>query len=188
MAQVTKETRIGELLFMDVDAVAPVLLGIGMHCLGCPSSQMETIEEAAEVHGVDAGALVPDSVVEGMIENAFDTIKGVDGFLLDGFPRNLSQARDLDTILAKRGEGVTAVISLMIDDDVLRQRIAHRAAIEGRADDADVKIIRHRIETYHAQTEPEIAYYQKSGKYHEVDGIGSIEEVRDRIFELVDQF
>ena len=58
MANVTKETRIGELLFMDVDAVAPVLLGIGMHCLGCPSSQMETIEEAAAVHGVDADALV----------------------------------------------------------------------------------------------------------------------------------
>ena len=85
---------------------------------------------------IDAGSLVPDSVVEGMIENAFNTIKGVDGFLLDGFPRNLSQAKDLDAILAKRGEKVTAVISLMIDDDVIRQRIAHRAAIEGRADDA----------------------------------------------------
>ena len=73
---------------------------------------------------IDAGALVPDSVVEGMIENAFDTIKGVDGFLLDGFPRNLSQAQDLDKILEKRGEKVTAVVSLMISDDVIRQRIA----------------------------------------------------------------
>ena len=113
---------------------------------------------------IDAGALVPDSVVEGMIENAFDTIKGVDGFLLDGFPRNLSQARDLDTILAKRGEGVTAVISLMIDDDVIRQRIAHRAAIEGRADDASEATITNRIKTYHAQTEPLIAFYKEAGK------------------------
>ena len=65
-----------------------------------------------------------------------DTIKGYDGFLLDGFPRNIAQAEDLDKILEKRGSGVTAVISLMISDDMIRQRIAGRAAIEGRADDA----------------------------------------------------
>lgn len=58
MAQITKETMIGELLNVNVDAVAPVLFGIGMHCLGCPASQMETIEEAAAVHGVDADELV----------------------------------------------------------------------------------------------------------------------------------
>ncbi len=58
MAQVTKETMIGELLDIDLEAAAPVLLSIGMHCLGCPSSQMETIEEAALVHGVDADMLV----------------------------------------------------------------------------------------------------------------------------------
>ena len=135
---------------------------------------------------IDAGALVPDSVVEGMIENAFDTIKGVDGFLLDGFPRNLSQARDLDTILAKRGEGVTAVISLMIDDDVIRQRIAHRAAIEGRADDASEATITNRIKTYHAQTEPLIAFYKEAGKYYECEGNnGTIEDNRNRVLALV---
>ena len=58
MAQVTKETRIGELLNSDVEAAAPSLMGIGMHCLGCPASQMETIEEAAAVHGIDADVLV----------------------------------------------------------------------------------------------------------------------------------
>ena len=58
MAQVTKETRIGELLNIDVEAAAPILMGIGMHCLGCPASQMETIEEAAAVHGIDADVLV----------------------------------------------------------------------------------------------------------------------------------
>ena len=60
MAQITKETRIGELLEINMDAAAPVLLGIGMHCLGCPASQMETIEEAAAVHGIDADALVKE--------------------------------------------------------------------------------------------------------------------------------
>ncbi len=58
MSQITKETKIGELLEINADAAAPVLLSIGMHCLGCPASQMESIEEAAAVHGVDADALV----------------------------------------------------------------------------------------------------------------------------------
>ncbi len=136
---------------------------------------------------IDAGSLVPDSVVEGMIENAFNTIKGVDGFLLDGFPRNLSQAKDLDAILAKRGEKVTAVISLMIDDDVIRQRIAHRAAIEGRADDASDAVITNRIKTYHAQTEPLIEFYKNAGKYYECDGNkGTIEDNRNRVLALVE--
>lgn len=136
---------------------------------------------------IDAGSLVPDSVVEGMIENAFNTIKGVDGFLLDGFPRNLSQAKDLDAILAKRGEKVTAVISLMIDDDVIRQRIAHRAAIEGRADDASDAVITNRIKTYHAQTEPLIEFYKNAGKYYECDGNkGTIEDNRNRVLDLVE--
>ena len=136
---------------------------------------------------IDAGSLVPDSVVEGMIENAFDTIKGVDGFLLDGFPRNLSQAEDLDKILAKRGEGVTAVVGLMIDDAMIFERIRRRAVIEGRADDASDEIIANRIKTYHSQTEPLIDYYKKADKYHEVvvNG-GTIEENRARVLAKMD--
>ena len=126
--------------------------------------------------------LVPDSVVEGMIETAFDTVKGVDGFLLDGFPRNLSQAADLDEILDKRGESVTAVVGLMIDDDMIFQRIRGRAIIEGRADDASDETIANRIKTYHTQTEPLIDYYKAAGKYWEVDvDGGTIEENRARV-------
>ena len=137
---------------------------------------------------IEAGALVPDSVVEGMIESAFDNIKGVDGFLLDGFPRNLSQAADLDAILEKRGEAVTAVVSIMIPDDLIRKRIAHRAAIEGRADDASEEPINNRIRTYHAQTEPLIEYYKKQGKYNEVIGDGAeIEENRRRVLALMEK-
>ena len=137
---------------------------------------------------IEAGALVPDSVVEGMIESAFDNIKGVDGFLLDGFPRNLSQAADLDAILEKRGEAVTAVVSIMIPDDLIRKRIANRAAIEGRADDASEETINNRIRTYHAQTEPLIEYYKKQGKYNEVIGDGAeIEENRRRVLALMEK-
>ena len=136
---------------------------------------------------IDAGSLVPDSVVEGMIESAFDTIKGVDGFLLDGFPRNLAQAEDLDKILGKRGESVTAVVALMISDETIRTRIKGRALIEGRADDASDETITNRIRTYHSQTEPLKAYYKAAGKYHEatVDG-GTIEENRARVLQLLE--
>ena len=135
---------------------------------------------------IEDGRLVPDEVVEGMIASEFKTIKGVKGFLLDGFPRTIAQAEALDAMLAENGEKLTAVVSIMIPDEMIVERISHRAAIEGRADDAAVEVIRHRIDTYHQQTEPEIAYYQQQGKYHEVDGVGTIEEVRDRIFGLVD--
>ncbi|MDO5000254.1 MAG: adenylate kinase [Bacteroidales bacterium] len=136
---------------------------------------------------IDAGSLVPDAVVEGMIESAFDTIKGVDGFLLDGFPRNLAQAADLDKILEKRGEAVTAVIALMISDETIRTRIKGRAVIEGRADDANDETITNRIRTYHAQTEPLKEYYKAAGKYYECDGNqGTIEDNRARVLALVE--
>ncbi|MBR3285396.1 MAG: nucleoside monophosphate kinase, partial [Bacteroidales bacterium] len=136
---------------------------------------------------ISVGALVPDEVVEGMIENAFDTIKGVDGFLLDGFPRTLAQAEALDAILAKRGESVTAVVSIMIPDELIYKRIEGRALIEGRADDADRSIIKHRIDTYHSQTEPLIAFYKEQGKYYEVDVTGdTIEENRQRVLKLME--
>ena len=136
---------------------------------------------------IDKGALVPDSVVEGMIETAFDTIKNVEGFLLDGFPRNLSQASHLDAILAKRGEEVTAVVARMISDETIRTRIKGRAVIEGRADDASDETISNRIKTYHAQTEPLIEYYKKAGKYYECNAdLGTIEDNRNRVLALVE--
>ena len=135
---------------------------------------------------IDAGNLVPDEVVEGMIEAKFRTTMGVDGFLLDGFPRTIAQAEVLDTMLAKTGETVTACISLMIPDALIHERIAHRATIEGRADDACPEVVENRIKTYHAKTEPLVAYYKQAGKYQEIDGVGTIEEVRDRIFSVMD--
>ncbi len=137
---------------------------------------------------IDAGNLVPDEVVEGMIESKFRSTKGVDGFLLDGFPRTIAQAEALDNMLAKSGEGVTACVSLMIPDALIHERIAHRATIEGRADDARPEVVENRIKTYHAKTEPLIAYYRKADKYHEIDGVGSIDAVRERIFSVMDQF
>ncbi len=135
---------------------------------------------------IEAGSLVPDEVVEGMIESAFDSIKGVDGFLLDGFPRTIAQAEALDKMLAKKSEAVTAVISIMIPDELVKKRIAHRAAIEGRADDASEETINNRIRTYHECTEPLIDFYKKAGKYYETDVVAdTIEENRRTVLNLV---
>ena len=137
---------------------------------------------------IDAGALVPDEVVEGMIEAKFKSVSDVDGFLLDGFPRTVAQAEVLDDILAKRSEEVTSLVSIMIPDELIKERIRHRASIEGRADDAKEEVIENRIRTYHEKTEPLVEFYRKAGKYNEIDGTGSIEEVRSRIFDLMDKF
>ena len=137
---------------------------------------------------IDAGALVLDEIVEGMIESEFKTVKGVDGFLLDGFPRTTEQAAALDRMLAKTSEEVTAVVSIMIPDEMIRERIKHRASIEGRADDANDETISNRIATYHEKTEPLTGYYRNAGKYNEIDGTGTIEEVRSKIFGLMDRF
>ena len=131
---------------------------------------------------IEAGNLVPDSVVEGMIESKFRDTKGVDGFLLDGFPRTIAQAQALDNMVE-----VTGCISIMIPDSLIQERIAHRASIEGRADDARPEVVQNRIDTYHAKTEPLIDFYRNAGKYYEIDGTGTIEEVRQRIFSAMDK-
>lgn len=137
---------------------------------------------------IEAGNLVPDEVVEGMIESRFANTKGVEGFLLDGFPRTLAQAEALDRMLEKNGESVTAVVSLMIPDSMIGERIAHRAQIEGRADDASPEIVKNRIETYHQKTEPLIGYYKVCGRYCEIDGTGTIDQVKERIFAVMNKF
>ena len=136
---------------------------------------------------IEAGNLVPDEVVEGMIASKFQSVQGVDGFLLDGFPRTIAQAEALDAMLAERGESVTACVSLMIPDALIHERIAHRAQIEGRADDARPEVVANRVKTYHDKTEPLVAFYKAAGRYREIDGVGTIEEVRARIFAEMDR-
>lgn len=136
---------------------------------------------------IDKGSLVPDEVVEGMIKSQFEHSEGINGFLLDGFPRTLRQAEDLDAMLSEMGEEVSAVISLMIPDELVFTRIKGRAAVEGRADDASDEVISNRIRTYHAQTEPLIDYYKSKGKYHEITADGETIEVnRKRVLDLME--
>ena len=137
---------------------------------------------------IEKGELVPDEIVEGMIAGVFAANPDVKGFLLDGFPRTVQQAIDLDEMLESRDEYVTGVISLMIPDEVIKERIKGRALIEGRADDANDETIANRIRTYHAKTEPLIEVYKQKGIYHEVDAVGTISEVEARVMALMDTF
>ena len=105
---------------------------------------------------------------------------------LEGIP--VQQAIDLDEMLESRDEYVTGVISLMIPDEVIKERIKGRALIEGRADDANDETIANRIRTYHAKTEPLIEVYKQKGIYHEGDAVGTIPEVEARVMALMDTF
>lgn len=134
---------------------------------------------------IEKGNLVPDEVVEAMIQSELEAHPHVKGFIYDGFPRTVAQAEVLDRMLTARGEAVSGVISLIIDDHLVMERIKHRALLENRKDDADEEIIRTRIRNYHAKTEPVIGFYKAQGKYHEIDGDGPIETIFGRICDVI---
>ncbi len=137
---------------------------------------------------IDKGELVPDEVVEGMIASELDAHTDVEGFIFDGFPRTTAQAEHLDAMLAERGKKVDAVLSLMIPDQTVFERIRHRAEVENRVDDTKPEVIQNRIDTYHAKTEPVIAYYKGKGVYREIDGLGTIDEVFDKICAVMEDY
>lgn len=137
---------------------------------------------------IEKGELVPDSVTIGMLKNKMDANKDVKGYILDGFPRTVPQAEALDELLASDGNEVTALIALEVDDEVLIERLQGRAATSGRADDADVNIIKNRIEVYKSQTSVVAEYYGKVEKTAYVNGVGSIAEVTNRLSDAIDTF
>ncbi len=134
---------------------------------------------------IDNGNFVDDSIVVEMIKNEIANNPNVTGFLFDGFPRTTAQAEILDKMLEEKGEKVEKVISIIIGDSLIFERIQHRANIEGRKDDAQPEIIQNRINTYHIKTEPLIEYYTAQGKYNEIDGDGTIEEIFAKIENLL---
>jgi adenylate kinase len=122
-------------------------------------------------------------MVRKVLCNNEDSIKG---YILDGFPRTLNQAVELDKVLESLGEKISAVLALVTDDEVNIRRIQHRANIEGRKDDADFDTIRNRIRTYHKVTEPLITYYKSQKKYKPVSGELSVEENFRDICKIID--
>ncbi|MCL2182293.1 MAG: adenylate kinase [Chitinispirillia bacterium] len=130
---------------------------------------------------MNKGGLVPDEVTIAMVRERLtrDDVKG--GFLLDGFPRNVPQAEALDKMLAEIGHPLDHVINISIPDDEVKARLARRATIEGRADDAMPATVQYRLDTYKMQSESCLIYYRPKGLVRDIDGLGTIDEVFTRI-------
>jgi adenylate kinase len=129
---------------------------------------------------MDAGEYVPDDVTNEMVRARLAEPDAADGFLLDGYPRTVEQVHALDGILSDSGLSLDGVIELTVDTDAVVARLLKRAEIEGRADDNE-ETIRRRMVVYAEQTEPLIRIYSERGILVKVDGMGSIDEVRDRV-------
>ena len=135
---------------------------------------------------MDKGDLVPDEVTIKMLEDEVDKNLDKDGFLFDGFPRTIAQAEALDAFLATKNWGITATIALEADDEILVQRLLERGKTSGRPDDQDEEKIRNRYNEYNEKTAPLTEFYKKQGKFHAVNGIGSIEEITQRLAQVID--
>jgi adenylate kinase len=134
---------------------------------------------------MDAGEYVPDEVTNLMVRNRIDEPDATGGFLLDGYPRTAQQVEELDGMIAFTGHELDAVIVLSCDRDEIVQRLLQRAELEGRPDDTE-DVIRRRQEVYAAETAPLIGIYGERGLLHEVDGLGEVAEVTQRIFDALD--
>lgn len=126
---------------------------------------------------MDRGELVGDDIVIGMIESKLDENHSAKGFIFDGFPRTTAQAVALDDLLQKKGTGISGMLALEVNDEELVSRLLLRGKDSGRPDDQNEEIIRRRIQEYNNKTLPLKNYYSEQGKFHSIDGIGSIEEI-----------
>ncbi len=133
------------------------------------------------------GDLVPDEVTIGMLKNKVNTNPDVNGYIFDGFPRTLAQAESLDAFLAEKESEITVLTALEVDDNEIVKRILNRGLTSGRTDDNDESIIRKRIGNYNNETAQVFDYYAKSNKSIKVSGIGSIEEIFDRLTYAIDK-
>ncbi|WP_028644814.1 adenylate kinase [Nocardioides sp. URHA0020] len=134
---------------------------------------------------MDAGEYVPDEVTNLMVRNRIDAPDAVSGFLLDGYPRTVAQVEELDGMIKFTGHQLDAVVCLTVDQDEIVQRLLQRAQVEGRADDTE-DVIRRRQEVYLEQTEPLIEVYRARGIVYEIDGLGEVADVTQRIFSALD--
>jgi len=135
-------------------------------------------QEAKEV--MDRGELVSDDIVLGLLEERLASGDNGAGFILDGFPRNIAQAEALDTLLERIGQPVDEALQIDVDEDAVVERIAKRAALEGRSDDTE-ETVRNRLRVYGEQTAPVVDFYAQKGVLSRVLGDGTIEEVFQRI-------
>ena len=133
---------------------------------------------------MDAGEYVPDEVTNSMVRNRIAEEDCASGFLLDGYPRTVAQVAELDGMLTDSGLALDAAVVLTVDPEAIVQRLLHRASIENRADDTE-DVIRRRQEIYGEQTAPLIDVYRERGLLVEVDGMGQVDEVTERVLAAI---
>ena len=137
---------------------------------------------------MDQGDLVPDQVTIDMLKVAVESNPEAKGFIFDGFPRTTKQAIALDEFLTEKSMSITATVALEAADDVLIERLLNRGVTSGRADDQDEVKIRNRFDEYNSKTAPLRDFYEDQGKFHSINGIGTIEEITGRLTLLIDSF
>jgi len=135
---------------------------------------------------MDKGGLVPDEVTIKMLNAEVEKNADANGFIFDGFPRTEAQAKALDKLMEDKDSSINAMIALEVDDEVLVGRLLERGKTSGRADDADENVIRNRITEYYNKTAVLKNYYSAQNKYFGVDGVGSIEEITERLNKVID--
>ncbi len=133
---------------------------------------------------MDQGLLVPDDIMIGLIQEVLEEPESSRGIVMDGFPRTVAQAEAVDRLLETRGAQVDHVIHLVVPEQELTKRLLGRASQQGRSDDK-ANAIKKRLEVYERETEPLINYYRNHGTLSEVPGVGSIEDIAARVWEIL---
>ncbi len=137
---------------------------------------------------MDEGNLVPDEVVIGMVDEKIkETQSSSSGYIFDGFPRTVPQAKALDTLLKEKGEKIAGMIALDVPEEELKKRIKERGKTSGRTDDQDETKIENRIKVYQEETLPVANYYDGEGKYVKIHGVGTIDEIFTKISNEIDK-
>ena len=134
---------------------------------------------------MDKGELVPDAVVIGMIKSKIENGTNAKGFIFDGFPRTVEQAKVLDNLLNENKTPISGMLNLEVEKQELINRLLSRGKTSGRADDQDQSIIENRINVYNEKTLPLIQYYKQQNKHFGINGMGTIAEITERLKEVV---
>ena len=135
---------------------------------------------------MEKGELVPDKVTVDMLKDEINNFMPCNGFIFDGFPRTTDQAIALDNLLTKKQISIDAMIALKVEDKELIRRLLERGKDSGRSDDQSEEIIANRIKEYNLKTAPLKSFYSKQNKLYEVEGLGSINDIRDKINTVID--
>ena len=135
---------------------------------------------------MEKGDLVPDNVTIQMLEAEVNKTPNAKGFIFDGFPRTTLQAEMLDEFLNSKNLSISMIIALEVDENILIDRLINRGKASGRADDQDRSKIQNRFEEYNKKTSTLINYYKSQNKFFEIEGIGEIDEISLRLFNVID--